>query len=113
MTLPGFEFDSPLGDPPGDLSYGRRLSIRRKRFLDAGKNPATGLEFGPEGKTCGDCWHAISKDRGFWKCELARLSNSEATDIRLSWPACTAYTATNDDTGFAPSWVTRASERKK
>ena len=40
---------------------------------------------------CKDCTHLISgnwHDRRYHKCELYGLSHSEATDWRLSYPAC-------------------------
>ena len=43
---------------------------------------------------CKDCSHLISgdyHDRRYHKCELYGLSHSEATDWRLSYPACGMY----------------------
>lgn len=113
--------DQPVTRPK--MSRGERdkkRTARRRAFLERGIHPANGYELRvtPEGgqpRTCGDCWHAISIDgrrgRNWWKCELGKLSSSEASDIRLTWPACTAYTSKDDGKSVSPSWVSRASER--
>lgn len=117
MTLPGF--DPPPAPEGKPLSYGRRLTLARHAALERGQNPGSGLEIRePRNKLvmCGSCWHAIAHDAGnhgtVWKCELGRLSNSETTDIRLSWPGCKAWTKTDDGKSNAPAWTTRATQRK-
>lgn len=102
--------------PKGE-SYGRRVTKAKNGAIARGINPGSGLELlqGTD-KTCGHCWHAISvsgRKGKFWKCELGRLSNSATTDIRLSWPACKAFSATNDGKSVAPRPVYRASLRHK
>lgn len=114
MTFPGFEPPAP-GE---GLSYGRRLTQARAAALARGQNPGSGLEVREPRDprvTCGSCWHAVSRGgtrQTFWKCELGRLSSSEASDIRLSWPGCKAWTKTDDGKSDAPAWITRASNRK-
>lgn len=49
---------------------------------------------GPEGKTCKTCAHRVRKQgntKFYNKCDLVRWSRSDATDIRVSSPACWRY----------------------
>ena len=51
------------------------------------------------GKQCRDCCHMISGDyhgRRYQKCNLYGVSRSEATDWRLSYPACGAFNVPDD-----------------
>lgn len=45
--------------------------------------------------TCGTCIHRViygGHAKKYPKCDLpGRSSNSEATDVQSSWPACTEY----------------------
>lgn len=82
---------------PG-MSAGRRRTIRQRESLAAGRHPATGLPLRTEGGFCGSCSHHVVIDRGnrsWHKCEVHRLgtSSSAASDIRVSWPACTRFEA--------------------
>lgn len=46
------------------------------------------------GKTCGNCVHCLRltyHNKTYFKCELWKISNSEATDIRLKNTACKKY----------------------
>lgn len=80
--------------PAEQLSYGRRLTLRRQADLDRGRHPVTGLPLldAEWGFTCGTCaHHRVQRMSGtYHKCAL-RDTGSEATDIRLGWPACTRY----------------------
>lgn len=42
------------------------------------------------GETCRTCKHVYGfrQSKQYYKCEKWILSHSEATDIRLKWPAC-------------------------
>lgn len=75
----------------GKLSADQRRTIKRRRLLELGINPATRRPFRvPLGETCGSCAHHRAARAGnsrFHKCDLNR-SSSAATDIRVSWPAC-------------------------
>lgn len=80
------------------LSYGQRLTRRRQAALDNRIHPATGKPLLDRdssdqwGYTCRDCASSFQYRPGnttVWKCQLA-FSSSEATDIRIGWPACTA-----------------------
>lgn len=79
---------------PAPLSYGQRLTIRRRADLAAGRHPVTGLPLlSPDwGYQCGTCAHLIRRrySRTYVKCAL-RETGAEATDVRLHWPACTRY----------------------
>lgn len=88
--------DLGIPDPPPaePMSAGRRLTVRNNAALAAGQHPATGAPLVDDGRTCRDCPHAVNYARGagsYWKCALHRLgtSRSAASDIRVSWPACT------------------------
>lgn len=66
---------------------------RAKEYIAAGMHPVTGLPLlGAE--TCGSCAFAIQVGghaRDYWKCSSQDgrfVTRSEASDIRLKWPAC-------------------------
>lgn len=45
-------------------------------------------------KRCGDCKWAYPVDdfnKRFWKCHKRGYSRGEATDLRVSWPACEMF----------------------
>lgn len=84
------------------LSYGRRLTIRRKRDLANGTHPTTRralatAEHPGAGHTCGDCAHHFVHYRAgtYHKCEMAAagLAHGPLSDVRVGWPACTAWEA--------------------
>lgn len=96
-----FDPGPPLPRPADEweqLSIGARRTVRQRQLLAEGIHPATRLPLLDEGgHTCGDCqlhrtivW---TKNRTFHKCERHRLglSHSAASDIRVGWPACTAF----------------------
>lgn len=74
--------------PSGKPNY----AARAKAKLAVGRHPATGTRTRPDVGTCGECvHHVVSRyDKRYHKCEKHRLgtSSSEASDIRVSWPAC-------------------------
>lgn len=46
------------------------------------------------GKTCKDCCHLKEfgwRGKNYYKCQVYGISNSEATDWRLYYPACGAF----------------------
>lgn len=74
----------------------QRRTQRNQATLHAGRHPATGAPLLDPGwgYHCLDCVHAIrvaGPNRSYWKCQHHRLgmSASEASDIRIRWPACT------------------------
>lgn len=86
----------PAPQPDPGESATQRLTRRNRELLDGGVHPATHARLldADWGYHCGDCAHAVRVDhhpRYWWKCELHRLgiSHSSASDIRISWPACT------------------------
>jgi len=90
--------DLPEAEP--QASYTRRLTIRRRATLAAGRHPATGLGLlrltdpPQRAMRCGDCSQATKVSGGgqaFWKCQRAGITHGPATDIRISWPACAAF----------------------
>lgn len=91
-------------EPDEKLSAGRRRTLRQQADLAAGRHPATGLPLNDTGAKCGSCIHhrAIESHRGgsYWhKCAASKLglSHSEASDIRISWPACTKWEPGEED----------------
>lgn len=84
-----------------ELSRTQRLTRRNADMLTIGVHPATRQPTAPELGRCGDCAHAhrvVHHSRAWWKCDLHRLgmSHSEASDIRVSWPACTKFTGDSE-----------------
>lgn len=71
-----------------------RRTRRNNESLARGRHPVTKLnllESAPP-RTCGECAHheVHRYAKTYHKCELNR-SSGPATDIRVSWPACTAF----------------------
>ena len=54
---------------------------------------------GPPDATCKDCQHlvCVSMSRNYYKCVKSHVSGSNATDWRVSWPACGLYAPTTAD----------------
>lgn len=80
------------------LSATARLTQRNNDSLAAGIHPATGLSIlqGINSGTCGECIHHhayFHHTRTYHKCDCHRLgeSHSSASDIRVSWPACSNF----------------------
>lgn len=72
----------------------------RKALIEAGVHPATKLGLLEGDKTCGDCVFSLPvhhRTKTYWKCEKAGLSHGAGTDIRKSWPACTAFEERPDE----------------
>jgi len=95
MTDLGRLFDpGPTVVPSAEdkVSYGRRLTARKNAAIASGTNPVSGFpiddEYQAEGLTCGDCFNHIAGR--FHKCRLNN-TGGPATDIRVSWPACTEW----------------------
>lgn len=68
---------------------------RNRALLEAGVHPATRGDVRADLGTCGECRHHVidHRNRRYHKCRLHRLgiSSSEASDIRVSWPACDRF----------------------
>jgi hypothetical protein len=90
-----FDPGPPLVPEPHDaMSATRRLTARKNLDLALGRNPATGCPLLTTGETCGDCAHHVvwgHRSRNYHKCNQVHITNGPATDIRLSWPACTKF----------------------
>ena len=72
---------------------GRRIEAMHRRFGTCGV------------LQCRDCCHLIGgryHDRRYYKCELYGMSHSEATDWRLSYPACGMYNVPQDMDRWVP-----------
>jgi hypothetical protein len=91
FDLPPAAYGEP--NPFEHESVDARRTRLNKLMLSQGRHPPTrlGLLDPGWGFTCGGCAHARHGD--FWKCDIHRLglSRSASSDIRKSWPACTAY----------------------
>jgi hypothetical protein len=95
-------FDGTLEDwkaahpehPVEVVSAYRQRTRRAAMAIADGRHPVTGFRLLNAGwnRTCGDCDHHIihAYAKRYHKCEL-RSSSGPATDIRVSWPACTAF----------------------
>lgn len=88
----------PIGPEPKPLSAGQRLTLRKREMLARGVHPVTRLRLLPaeEQRTCRDCRNRFrhgQASRGYWKCEL-NATRGPATDVRLSYPACTGFRET-------------------
>lgn len=91
-------FDMDADPAPPKLSDGAARTRKQRLLLARGIHPATGLALHPDGGTCGTCEHATQASNGGWagwKCRKHRLgmSSSAASDLRISWPACTLFEA--------------------
>lgn len=68
---------------------------RNRALLEQGLHPVTKTAARPELGTCGDCAHHTVNhaSRRYHKCLLHPLgpSRSEASDIRVGWPACERF----------------------
>lgn len=87
----------PINEPKLQrLSAGRRLTERRALLVAAGYHPLSNvlprlpLNQDPQLR-CGGCSHVMHNYRGYIKCDLWP-SRSDASDIRLKWPACINWT---------------------
>lgn len=100
VVLPKSRNRDPLS---GGASDTRRLKMRNDADLAKGVHPATRVALlDPVGEhTCKDCAHHQAHDwfgsrkKIYHKCDIHRLgmSHGAASDIRLMWPACTAFVA--------------------
>jgi len=85
----------------GGMNTTARITARNKADLAKGVHPATRIALlEPIGEhRCGDCAHHVSwewygsRKKIYHKCDIHRLGQSHcaASDIRISWPACTAW----------------------
>lgn len=96
MTDRLFDVPDLPPDPTEEMSAGRRLTARNQAMLEVGRHPATLTPLRAEGGRCGDCEHCHRygwHDRKYVKCGKHRLgeSHSEASDIRVGWPACSLF----------------------
>ncbi len=104
-------------EPAEPLSATQRRTRRQAAFLAHGRHPlsspmgvsiflhaeaASADDRDAPGRRCGNCrWRQLMghHERSYPKCYLplpvsgtpGRISNSEATDVRAWWPACTSH----------------------
>ena len=88
--------------PQPKLSAGVLRTVRAKLAIAGGRHPF-GLPLRqPVGQhTCGDCGHHLvwKYAKRYHKCGL-NLSHGPSTDVRVSWPACTAWVALHSGRGL-------------
>lgn len=74
------------------LSVGRKITLRNNAMLEQGVHPVSRRLLANNGRTCGTCSHHTVnvRTKTYHKCDL-NLTGGPGTDIRLSWPACTAW----------------------
>lgn len=75
-------------------SAGSKRTARNKALLERGVHPVTRLALAGDGHTCGDCANHVARSfsKTYHKCRLNETAGP-ATDIRVSWPACTQWKA--------------------
>lgn len=76
-----------------------RRTQRRDALLAVGVHPTTGARLAGNGETCGSCAHLGANEhncRTYWKCTKVYVTSGPATDVRLSWPACTLWAPSED-----------------
>lgn len=83
---------------PDGLSADARRTKHNNELLASGTHPATRRKLLGE-HTCGDCDHHHRYEyhgKHFHKCDVHRLgeSHSASSDVRVSWPACVLWQAT-------------------
>lgn len=89
-------FDVPELPDMADMSPTRRLTARRRLMIESGIHPRTRLPLADNGETCGTCAHYLSgqyQATFLRKCDWSPLTHGPATDVRVGWPACTAWEA--------------------
>jgi hypothetical protein len=75
---------------------------RAAEYIEEGMHPVTGRPLARNGETCGSCGLSVKVGHGakdYWKCssEGGRfVTRSEASDIRLKWPACKSWQPSPD-----------------
>jgi hypothetical protein len=72
------------------LSIGQRRTLRQQALLSQGLHPFMRRPLAQNGETCGTCAHHRTSGytgRIWHKCDY-KATSSEATDIRVGWPAC-------------------------
>lgn len=76
---------------PVKLSADRKRTQRHHDALAKGQHPLMGGPVDPAHK-CGDCLHHFEHTRNqtWHKCDL-HATRGAGTDIRVSWPACSAF----------------------
>jgi hypothetical protein len=94
--MPAELFDPSPYTPNGDIrksSPDARRTARNNADIQDGIHPVSGRRIIYVGATCGGCSHHGLQGGvagRFHKCEL-NLTGGPATDIRVSWPACTSW----------------------
>lgn len=95
VTAPKRRAPRPNRDADG-LSADQRRTKANNDMLARGVHPATRQPVIGDGSRCGECahherieWH----NKTFHKCDVHRLgmSHGPASDIRVSWPACSRF----------------------
>jgi hypothetical protein len=85
----------PPPEPKPDKPRRTDYTAKHRALFECGIHPATRRPVMYGAATCGDCnHHIVVRVRRTWhKCELHVLgqSHSEASDIRVSWPACLSF----------------------
>lgn len=85
----------PDPERPPELTTGQKIRNRQQKYIDQGVHPLSRLKLAGNGHTCADCVHRIlvgGHAKSYPKCDQTSMSNSETSDCRAWWPACTAWT---------------------
>lgn len=94
-------FDVPEVPEQATLSRDQRLTVRRRELLAAGRHPLRGDPLTDvEDAICGNCKYLDAHGhnlRTYYKCGLRphEVTFGAATDLRVSWPGCIAWEASD------------------
>ena len=99
LLEPGIPARTPKARRRADgVSAGKARTQRNNAMLASGRHPVSGRRLlavtDTAAPTCGDCVHHFTNRRSktYHKCDL-NATGGAATDIRVSWPACTEFVA--------------------
>lgn len=85
------EFVLIFGDVETKASETKRRQANKKRL-----RMQTLYGAGPEGRTCGECVHLVTRSRArdYFKCLHYGITGGPGTDWRKRWPACGKFEQT-------------------
>lgn len=94
----------PLGPKdtrkPGEKFRAKQIAMFARGIHPVTKMPLLGADVQPPGGArCGNCDHLRSHTlaKTYYKCGAVKMTGGPATDVRLKWPACTAWERERDD----------------
>lgn len=76
------------------LSETRKRTLRAQRAIANGRHPLGGFLLEGSSETCGTCVYSFARQGGrdhYYKCRARKVTSGAATDLVLSWPACSMW----------------------